>query len=182
MRVTVYDLRGTGITWMAIRGTEPLKIQSRAGHNNFQTTQGYIREVEALREGFGEVFPPLPSSLLGAAAAPTTLRSLNDTPELTDERRSPRKEVLARVLASPQVLANQPRKITANREQTLRRGRDSNPRYSCLYTTFPVLHLRPLGHLSWWQTAFPTKMRAWQAPTSLGKPKSQRAHPLRLHT
>src|SRR5690349_19433046 len=29
-----------------------------------------------------------------------------------------------------------------------RRGRDSNPRYVCTYTAFPVPHLRPLGHLS----------------------------------
>ena len=29
-----------------------------------------------------------------------------------------------------------------------RRGWDSNPRYSCPYTAFPVPHLRPLGHPS----------------------------------
>src|SRR4051812_38161754 len=29
-----------------------------------------------------------------------------------------------------------------------RRGRDSNPRWSYPHTAFPVLHLRPLGHLS----------------------------------
>src|ERR1051325_6802065 len=29
-----------------------------------------------------------------------------------------------------------------------RRGRDSNPRWSFPHTAFPVLHLRPLGHLS----------------------------------
>ncbi len=29
-----------------------------------------------------------------------------------------------------------------------RRERDSNPRYSCLYTRFPVVRLQPLGHLS----------------------------------
>ncbi len=62
--LTWYDLRATGITWMAIRGDDPLKIMSRAGHENFATTQGYIREAEAVRAGFGEVFPPLPACLL----------------------------------------------------------------------------------------------------------------------
>ena len=29
-----------------------------------------------------------------------------------------------------------------------RRGRDSNPRWACAHTTFPMLHIRPLCHLS----------------------------------
>jgi hypothetical protein len=43
---------------------EPLRIKQRAGHRSFQTTEGYIREAENLREGFGKVFQTLPSSLL----------------------------------------------------------------------------------------------------------------------
>jgi hypothetical protein len=43
---------------MAIRGEEPLRIMQRAGHGNFQTTQLYVREADAIRDGFGEVFPP----------------------------------------------------------------------------------------------------------------------------
>lgn len=62
--ITFHDLRSTGITWLAIRGDDPLKIMQRAGHSDFKTTQGYIREAEAVREGFGEVFPPLPACLL----------------------------------------------------------------------------------------------------------------------
>ncbi|CAN96436.1 hypothetical protein predicted by Glimmer/Critica [Sorangium cellulosum So ce56] len=61
--MTWHDLRATGITWLAIRGDDPLKIMQRAGHAGFQTTQGYIREAEAVRAGFGDVFPPLPLSL-----------------------------------------------------------------------------------------------------------------------
>jgi integrase len=57
--LTWHDLRATGITWMAIRGDDPLHIQHRAGHSSFSTTQGYIRQAEAVREGFGEVFPSL---------------------------------------------------------------------------------------------------------------------------
>ena len=62
--VTAYDLRATGITWRAIRGDDPLKIMAGAGHRSFATTQGYIREAEPMREGFGEVFPALPERLL----------------------------------------------------------------------------------------------------------------------
>jgi len=58
-----HDLRATGCTWMAVRGDEPLHIQHRAGHTSFGTTQLYIRQGEALRDGFGEVFPPLPMLL-----------------------------------------------------------------------------------------------------------------------
>ena len=65
--IMFYDLRATGITWRAVRGDDPLKIMAAAGHRGFATTQGYIREAEPLREGFGEVFPELPYRLLGEA-------------------------------------------------------------------------------------------------------------------
>jgi integrase len=55
-----HDLRATGITWMAVRGDPPQVIQSRAGHTDYATTLGYIREAETLAAGFGKVFPPLP--------------------------------------------------------------------------------------------------------------------------
>lgn len=65
--MTFHDLRATGITWAAVRGDEPLRIKQRAGHATFSTTEGYIREAENLRAQFGEVFPPLPSALLGTS-------------------------------------------------------------------------------------------------------------------
>ena len=58
-----HDLRATGLTWMAVRGDEPLKIQQRAGHTDFETTQRYIRLSETIREGFVDPFPALPSEL-----------------------------------------------------------------------------------------------------------------------
>jgi integrase len=58
-RITWHDLRATGITWRAVRGDEPLRIQSAAGHKDFGTTAVYVREAEALARGFGQVFPPL---------------------------------------------------------------------------------------------------------------------------
>jgi integrase len=62
--MTWHDLRATGATWMAVRGDDPLKIMQRCGHEDFATTQGYVREAEAIRVGFGLVFPTLPVSLL----------------------------------------------------------------------------------------------------------------------
>ncbi len=69
--MTFHDLRATGITWCAVRGDDPLKIKQRAGHSTFSTTEGYIREAENLRDGFGEVFPPLPTSLFGPSFRPS---------------------------------------------------------------------------------------------------------------
>ena len=41
----------------------PLRIMQRAGHENFETTQAYLRLADALRVGFGDVFPALPPEL-----------------------------------------------------------------------------------------------------------------------
>lgn len=62
-QITFHDLRATGITWMAIRGDEPLRIMQRAGHASFKTTQGYIREAENASPNFGAVFPALPEEI-----------------------------------------------------------------------------------------------------------------------
>ncbi len=60
-RITFHDLRATFCTWSAIRGDEPLKIRARAGHEDLETTMGYVRVAELLdRELVGEVFPALP--------------------------------------------------------------------------------------------------------------------------
>jgi hypothetical protein len=69
--IRFHDLRATGVTWMAVRGDDPLKIQHRAGHIDFDTTQRYIREAEALHEGFGVPFPELPTALFQSHAEPT---------------------------------------------------------------------------------------------------------------
>ena len=68
--ITAYDWRSTGITWRAVRGDAPLVIKSAAGHRDFKTTEDYIKEIEPLRDGFGDVFPPLPERLF----SPQTLR------------------------------------------------------------------------------------------------------------
>ena len=70
-QITFHDLRATGITWMAIRGDEPLKIMRRAGHEDIATTMGYIREAENLVTPIGDaVFPPLPAALISAGISP----------------------------------------------------------------------------------------------------------------
>lgn len=76
-RVTFYDLRSTGITWEVLAGTEPLRVQQRAGHREFSTTQGYIRTAEELGANVGDPFPSLPASLfpgpgVGPEGGPST--------------------------------------------------------------------------------------------------------------
>jgi hypothetical protein len=66
--IRFHDLRATGITWMAVRGDDSIKIQRCTGHVDFDTTDRYIRMAEGLREGFGEPFPPLPPGLVSHAA------------------------------------------------------------------------------------------------------------------
>ncbi len=59
--MSFHDLRHTGISWRAIRGDDPLKIQRAAGHDDLRTTQRYIEEAETFdREAFGSPFPSLP--------------------------------------------------------------------------------------------------------------------------
>jgi integrase len=67
--VTFYDLRATGITWEALAGTEPLRIQQRAGHERFETTQGYIRQAEAVGLASDAPFPALPSCLVSSQSS-----------------------------------------------------------------------------------------------------------------
>jgi hypothetical protein len=79
-QLTWHDLRATGITWMAIRGDDPLKIKQRAGHTTFSTTERYIRQAEAVREGFGEVFPELPECLGVAARVSVSAPPVSQNP------------------------------------------------------------------------------------------------------
>jgi len=61
--IRFHDLRATGLTWMAVRGDDVLKIQDRAGHTDFATTQRYIRTAQQIGTGFGSLFPELPEAL-----------------------------------------------------------------------------------------------------------------------
>ena len=63
--LTFHDLKATVVTWMAIRGDEPLKIMQRAAHRNFQTTQTYLHAAEMVGATIGTPFPALLGCILG---------------------------------------------------------------------------------------------------------------------
>lgn len=58
--ITLYDLRATGITWRTLRGDDTREIQRAAGHEHYDTTDGYVRETAVYRGRVGEPFPALP--------------------------------------------------------------------------------------------------------------------------
>ena len=70
--VTFHDLRATGISWMAMRGDDPLDIPGRAGHANFATTEGYIRRGRN-KADMGEPFPALPDNVVRLPTVPRTV-------------------------------------------------------------------------------------------------------------
>jgi integrase len=79
--INFHDLRHTGITWRAVRGDEPLKVQRAAGHDDLATTQRYINEAQTF-EGvrFGEAFPPVAlASLVGFGVSFGFLASVTAT-------------------------------------------------------------------------------------------------------
>ncbi len=55
--------RDSGITWLAISGLGVDKIQRRAGHDDVNTTMGYVKVAEDLTGELGAPFGPLPASL-----------------------------------------------------------------------------------------------------------------------
>ncbi|MFI5299623.1 MAG: tyrosine-type recombinase/integrase [Polyangiales bacterium] len=66
-RLTFHNLRDTGLTWMAVRGDDPLRIQWRGGHTDFKMTQAYLAAGRNLGPSFGVPFGPLPRSLFAVA-------------------------------------------------------------------------------------------------------------------
>ena len=64
MPVGFRSLRDTGITWMALDGVPLATMQRRAGHDDMNTTMGYVKEAEDLGGTLGEPFGPLPGQLL----------------------------------------------------------------------------------------------------------------------
>jgi len=79
-----HHLRDTGLTWMAIRGDDPLRIQWRGGHTDFRTTQRYIAQGRMLADGGAfkahPPFPPLPRPII-PARIPARLASGDQDPE-----------------------------------------------------------------------------------------------------
>jgi integrase len=87
-QITFYDLRATGITWMAVRGDKPEVIKRRAGHTRYETSEGYIREAENLNpKTFGTPFPPLPKTLLGGPESSPESSSGGSPSDSTNQNR-----------------------------------------------------------------------------------------------
>ncbi|HEU4544630.1 MAG TPA: hypothetical protein VFR23_26120 [Jiangellaceae bacterium] len=63
--ITMYDLRASGITWRCLRRDHGPTIQRDAGHEKYDTTDGYIRAADAAGN-VGTPFPALPPLLLSA--------------------------------------------------------------------------------------------------------------------
>ena len=67
-----HDTRASAVTWMCMRGDSIPVVMQRVGHENFSTTQIYIRQAEALRGTVSDPFPPLPACLLGSTVTDGT--------------------------------------------------------------------------------------------------------------
>jgi integrase len=66
--VTWHDLRATCGTWLAVEGRPATEIRDLLGHEKTDQTDGYMRNATVVRSGrFGQVFGPLPASLLGSS-------------------------------------------------------------------------------------------------------------------
>jgi len=63
-QVRLYDLRATGITWRALRQDYGPEIQQAAGHEKYDTTDGYIRTARLFIGRVGGPFPTLPGESL----------------------------------------------------------------------------------------------------------------------
>jgi len=57
-------LRDSGITWLALAGTDVVRMQRRAGHDDVKTTLDYVKQAEDLTGAVGEPFGPLPAELV----------------------------------------------------------------------------------------------------------------------
>lgn len=64
MPVGFRSWRDTGITWAAIDGVDVHKLQRRAGHDDINTTLGYVKEAEDRDKLRGKAFPTLPNELV----------------------------------------------------------------------------------------------------------------------
>ncbi|TKC98185.1 tyrosine-type recombinase/integrase [Polyangium fumosum] len=63
--LTMHGLRATGATWAARSGRYgPIELRRILGHQKQETTDVYFDEAQLMGRNVGEVFPPLPASLL----------------------------------------------------------------------------------------------------------------------
>lgn len=72
VRASFRSWRDSGITWLALAGTDVAKIMRRAGHDDVGTTMRYVKLAEDLGGELGEPFGPLPSEVVDAPTPRTT--------------------------------------------------------------------------------------------------------------
>ncbi len=109
-------IRDSGITARFLADHKAEDVQREAGHEELSTTLGYAKAVKNHRGRYGEPFPSLPVALVGA------------DPDGDDDVPSGSSEGDA--TPSPVVAVPRPVPVTSNERESLRRGRDSNPRWS----------------------------------------------------
>lgn len=90
--LTFHDLRATTLTWMAVRGDDPLKIKARAGHSDLATTEGYIRTAGEITGAIGDVFACLPDGLTGAFGRAFVSKGAIETRKTPGKTQRPRQE------------------------------------------------------------------------------------------
>jgi integrase len=111
--IRFHNLRDTCLTWMAVRGDDPMRIQWRGGHSDFRMTQAYIAAGRNVGAGFGVPFPPLPKSLLVKSAL--------------DGRRAQCGRVISDQTRTTPPIAIAPSLLFSTRNE--RPQRDSNPNF-----------------------------------------------------
>lgn len=115
--ITFRDLRAVGITWRALRGDDPLRIQSAAGHGYFSTTQIYIRLAGELDTATaGTPFPPIPPIVLGRELTKAERRQLGGLPPERDGSTT-----------SPQPVHKSPKPLKTKRMRASPAGFESTP-------------------------------------------------------
>lgn len=62
--VNFRSCRDSGITWLALAGVPLQAMQRRCGHEDIDTTNGYVKAAEDLGGKVGAPLPPLPADLL----------------------------------------------------------------------------------------------------------------------
>lgn len=80
--------RDSGLTWLAMSGLGVDKIMRRAGHDNVQTTLGYVKLAEDLTGNLDESFGPLPEGPIypNRCFGPVSASWSENTPKTSSNR------------------------------------------------------------------------------------------------
>jgi hypothetical protein len=81
-QVDFQSLRDTGITWLALASVGVDSMKRRAGHEELETTLGYVKMAEDLAGRVGVPFSPLPTELLRPTIGPSNRSTQQDIGKL----------------------------------------------------------------------------------------------------